>query len=113
MMRKDIKKVGMVVKPGNADARATAAELSRHLMTRGIEAWQQPISADEIRGEEMPPLDADLVVVLGGDGTMISTARLVGDADVLVLGINYGSLGYLTDFRTRDDAGYRCILAGE
>lgn len=33
---------------------------------------------------------------------MISTARLVDDADVLVLGINYGSLGYLTDFRIEE-----------
>src|SRR5688500_20108139 len=33
---------------------------------------------------------------------MISTARLVGDSDTLVLGINYGSLGYLTDFRIEE-----------
>ena len=33
---------------------------------------------------------------------MISTARLVGDADTLVLGVNYGSLGYLTDFRIEE-----------
>ena len=46
--------------------------------------------------------EADLIVVLGGDGTMISTARLVGDLDVLVLGVNYGSLGYLTDFRIEE-----------
>jgi NAD+ kinase len=46
--------------------------------------------------------ESDLIVVLGGDGTMISTARLVGDSDALVLGINYGSLGYLTDFRIEE-----------
>jgi len=34
--------------------------------------------------------------VLDGDGTMISAARLLGDKEILVLGINYGSLGYLT-----------------
>ncbi|HTK37665.1 MAG TPA: NAD(+)/NADH kinase, partial [Pyrinomonadaceae bacterium] len=46
--------------------------------------------------------EADLIVVLGGDGTMISTARLVGDREILVLGVNYGSLGYLTDFRIEE-----------
>ena len=33
---------------------------------------------------------------------MISTARLVGDGEALVLGINYGSLGYLTEFRIEE-----------
>ena len=59
-------------------------------------------------------LDTDLFVVLGGDGTMISTARLVGDADVLVLGINYGSLGYLTDFRIEEMfPALEAIIAGK
>ncbi len=62
----------------------------------------EPIQADAIKPENELTLDADLIVVLGGDGTMISTARLVGDQDVLVLGVNYGSLGYLTDFRIEE-----------
>jgi NAD+ kinase len=55
-----------------------------------------------------------LIVVLGGDGTMISTARMVGDHQVLVLGINYGSLGYLTDFRIEEmTPALEAILRGE
>ncbi|HSB08047.1 MAG TPA: NAD(+)/NADH kinase [Blastocatellia bacterium] len=42
--------------------------------------------------------NCDLLIVLGGDGTMISTARLVAGRGILVLGINLGTLGYLTEF---------------
>src|SRR5262249_60146098 len=40
----------------------------------------------------------DLIVVLGGDGTMLGAAKLVGERQVPVLGINFGWLGYLTEF---------------
>ncbi len=56
----------------------------------------------------------DLLVVLGGDGTMIRAARLVGEHDVPVLGINYGSLGYLAEFRTNElFPALESILAGD
>lgn len=102
MATTQINSVGIVVKPGHAEARATAAELSAWLHTRGIAQTGEPVCADTIRPENAVSLDADLIVVLGGDGTMISTARLIADRDVLVLGINYGSLGYLTDFRIEE-----------
>lgn len=93
---KPVKTVGIVVKPNHAEARATAGELSEWFRANGIELTGEPAEA----GGEIAP--SDLIVVLGGDGTMISTARMIGDADVHVLGINYGSLGYLTDFRIEE-----------
>jgi len=111
---KKISSVGIVVKPGRDDANATAAEILKWLQERGITSAGAPISAGDIHSDNPLTLDADLIVVLGGDGTMISTARIVGDTNVLVLGINYGSLGYLTDFRIEEMLpALEAIVAGD
>jgi len=50
-----------------------------------------------VEREEMPDI-VDVIVTLGGDGTIIAVARLIADRQVPVLGINFGSLGYLAEF---------------
>ena len=53
------------------------------------------------------------MLVLGGDGTMIATARMIGDQEVPVLGVNYGGLGYLAEFRIEElYSALESILAG-
>ncbi len=113
MAGKPIKSVGIVVKPGHPEAMATAAEISAWLKEHGVAQACAPVSAlAETEGAAL--CGADLVVVLGGDGTMIATARMIGDADVPVLGINYGGLGYLTDFRIEElFPSLQTIVAGE
>jgi NAD+ kinase len=101
MASKEIRSVGIVVKPNNAEAVKTSKELSDWLTARGITVKCEPYIGDH-KPDQQFDFDADLIVVLGGDGTMISTARLIGDAAILVLGINYGSLGYLTEFRIEE-----------
>jgi len=114
MASKEIRSAGIVVKPNNAEALKTSKELSEWLTARGITVKCEPYIGDHEEKGQQFDLDADLVVVLGGDGTMISTARLVGDAAILVLGINYGSLGYLTEFRIEEMfPALEAILAGE
>jgi NAD+ kinase len=100
MASRRITSVGIAVKPNHAEARRTAGELSSWLAGRSVQTVEQPFEAGEPLSEAA--LAADLIVVLGGDGTMISTARMAGGSDVLVLGINYGSLGYLTEFRIEE-----------
>ncbi len=113
MQNSQIRSVGIVVKPSHSEASATAIELSAWLRTHSTIEVREPVSAGDSRPVNRQTLDADLVVVLGGDGTMISTARLIGDKDVLVLGVNYGSLGYLTDFRIEEMfPALEAILAG-
>ena len=119
-----IKRVGIVLKPHQPQALKTICDLTLWLGQRGIELAGGPeIERERIQHEtgcavkevESDQLAAtvDLVLVLGGDGTMIATARLIGDAEVPVLGVNYGGLGYLTEFRIEElyDA-LEMILAG-
>jgi len=119
MEKRPIRKVGIVVKPNDMEAFGTACELSDWLHANDIEqigapcVWSESPAGNENEREDIPE-NADLIVVLGGDGTMISTARMVGDHQVLVLGINYGSLGYLTDFRIEEmTPALEAILRGE
>ncbi|MEZ5429560.1 MAG: NAD(+)/NADH kinase [Pyrinomonadaceae bacterium] len=107
MIEKEIKCVGVVVKPNHEEAWATACELSDWFEKRGIALIGEPRREAEVCDFETVEVEkfrneVDLIVVLGGDGTMISTARLTGDREILVLGINYGSLGYLTEFRIEE-----------
>jgi NAD+ kinase len=118
MISKEIKCVGVVVKPNNEEAWATAAELSAWFRKRGVTMVGEPRREAEVCDLNSPEIekfknDVDLIVVLGGDGTMISTARLTGDREILVLGVNYGSLGYLTEFRIEEMfAALETILEG-
>jgi NAD+ kinase len=112
MTKREIKSVGVVVKPNHSEAWKTACELSAWLENNGIDLIGRPHEQIErfnggnceinTADTEKFQTEADLIVVLGGDGTMISTARLTGDREILVLGINYGSLGYLTEFRIEE-----------
>jgi NAD+ kinase len=108
-----IKRVGIVLKPHQPQALKTICELTLWLGQRGIELAGGPeIERERIQHEtgcavkevEADTLAAtvDLMLVLGGDGTMIATARLTGDEEVPVLGVNYGGLGYLTEFRIEE-----------
>lgn len=120
MEKQPVKKIGIVVKPNDPEAFQTACELSDWLRNNDIKqigepcVWSEnPANNPEAISNELAA-NADLIVVLGGDGTMISTARMVGDHQVLVLGINYGSLGYLTDFRIEEmTPALEAILRGE
>jgi NAD+ kinase len=119
MINQSIKYVGVVVKPHHAEAWQTACELSEWLKNKNITLIGSPYAQEsevclieEVGVEEFQE-KADLIVVLGGDGTMISVARLMGKREIPVLGINYGSLGYLTEFRIEEMfSALEMILAG-
>ncbi|CAN5602995.1 NAD(+)/NADH kinase [soil metagenome] len=107
MTKREIKTVGVVVKPNHKEAWQTACELSDWLGERNIALVGKPHTETEVCDIQTAETEefkegVDLIVVLGGDGTMISTARLTGKKETLVLGINYGSLGYLTEFRIEE-----------
>lgn len=97
-----MKRIGIFAKRHHKDAVRLAEEVITWLADRKIEAFvDEPLAEamDNVRGypgSSIPSL-VDMVVVLGGDGTLLSVARLVGDLRTPILGVNLGSLGFLTE----------------
>ncbi len=117
-MHKQIQCVSIVVKPGSDEALQTASELKKWLKKRGINSVNSLLQGEEVSAVRLDAKriceESDLVVVLGGDGTILSTARLLGRREVPVLGINYGGLGYLTEFRIEEMfSALERVLAGD
>ena len=98
-----MKRVGIVAKPGATEAREVILRLLEWLAGRGLTpvleketAALVPAASVASVGKPELPAQVDLVVVLGGDGTLLSMARAVGDLGVPLLGVNLGGLGFLT-----------------
>ena len=98
-----MKRIGIVAKPDRPDAAGVVARLLDWCAEHGL----QPVLEKETAGlcpdaqastARKPDLpgQVDLLLVLGGDGTLLSMARLVGDLGVPILGVNLGGLGFLT-----------------
>ena len=102
-----LKKIGVFAKKNHPDAERIAFDISERFNREQIEVLFEDSLAEQIgqingyAGEEIPP-QVDLIIVLGGDGTLISVARLVGGRNVPIMGVNLGRLGFLTEI-TRDE----------
>jgi len=101
--RRKLRRIGVVAKAASREAVHTAQELTEWLRRRGLEVAldETILRAGNIGGMgQDPPLrigeDYDLVVVLGGDGTLLSVARTLA-GKVPILGVNLGNLGFLTE----------------
>jgi len=112
-----IRRVGIVAKRGLA-ARDYLDRLVAWLRERQVEiiyetetAALTAMSDAPRRSREELPSDVDLVIVLGGDGTLLSMATRIaqGGRDIPILGVNFGSLGFLTE--TRIDELYGSLAA--
>jgi NAD+ kinase len=106
------RRIGMVAKATSPEAVRTAHELAEWLARRGVET---ALATGPTSHGAAPPLDPDrdLVVVLGGDGTLLSVARHATDG-VPILGVNLGSLGFLTEINRGElYPGLVQVLAGQ
>jgi NAD+ kinase len=98
-----VTRIGVVAKPDAAEARGVVRGLIEWLGARGLPALVDKETASLVA--DLPvaqanrtdlPGQVDFIVVLGGDGTLLSVARAVGDLGVPILGVNLGGLGFLT-----------------
>lgn len=110
MEAKQIKTIAAIVKPNIRNAWPLVTELGKWSAKKNIQLLVEEstrkllnhsnhlifVSREEIAER------ADLIVVLGGDGTMLATARLLKGRSVPVIGVNFGLLGYLTEFSVED-----------
>jgi NAD+ kinase len=98
-----VKRVGLVAKPDAAQAQSVILRLLEYFGARGMAVVLEKetaglvpsASATAVRKSDLPG-QVDLLIVLGGDGTLLSMARAVGDLGVPILGVNLGGLGFLT-----------------
>jgi NAD+ kinase len=95
--------VGIALKPDKPEAGPVLQELIVWLRQRNREVLLDPEAAAVCpecgpgRPRAEVAAQADLIVVLGGDGTILSISRLIGSREVPILGVNLGGLGFLTE----------------
>jgi NAD+ kinase len=98
-----VKRIGIIAKTDREEARTVVPSLLEWCLAHGLQptceketaALAPEFAVATARKPELPG-QVDLLLVLGGDGTLLSMARLVGDLGVPILGVNLGGLGFLT-----------------
>jgi len=103
-----MKKASIISKQGKPELAKVAMQVADWLRRRGYtitaDAATREFCADcePAEREELATVAPDFVIVLGGDGTLLSTARCVARADIPILGVNLGSLGFLTEVKQEE-----------
>ena len=97
-------RVGVVSKPHRTEFARSLEEILQWLRRRGCETLVEESVLENFglsgyRGvtREQMPSQVDAIIVFGGDGTILSVARAIGDNDAPILAVNLGSLGFLTE----------------
>jgi len=98
---------GFLLKPGKPEAPRVAADLAEVVRRRGGTTVVATDDGDGVPGLPAVPLAElgpaiDVLVILGGDGTFLHGASLVADHGVPLLGINLGTLGFMTHYTLAD-----------
>ena len=103
-----MKRIGIIAKQNKPEAVPIVRNVMEWLQPKKIEIYieeemknlltPRPLGTDVyVVGKKEIPSHAEMIIVLGGDGTLLSVARLVGDHEVPILGVNLGGLGFLTE----------------
>ena len=103
-----MKKVSIISKQGKTDLGEVVGQVAGWLRRNGYAITADSSTrefcsdCEPAEREELSNVAPDFVIVLGGDGTLLSTARSVARAGIPILGINLGSLGFLTEVRQQE-----------
>jgi NAD+ kinase len=115
----EMKRASIISKQGKPElatiVRRVAAWLLDHDYSITVDKVSQEFwpEGEPAEREQLVEKRPDFVVVLGGDGTLLSTARSVAHAGIPILGVNLGSLGFLTEIRREEiDEALATVDAG-
>lgn len=113
------KRVGVVLKRGEAEMAPLLERVLAILQQRSLEVLLDPEAGEHAPEVESASLEdvaarCDLMIALGGDGTVLAVARAIGERDVPIVGINLGRLGFLADVHPEDaESALGQILSGD
>ena len=103
-----VRSVGIISRPRRKDIAAVVPPLLEWLAQRGVKTHCDAETAEcisnscPVKTREEIPASSDLLIVLGGDGTLLAAARMLGERQVPILPVNLGGLGFLTSVTLED-----------
>ena len=107
-----MKRIGLLHHPKIPESLDLAREMADQLRAWGASPWMGSAWDEEVVGQHIA--DLDLVITLGGDGTILRAARMAARHSVPILGLNLGRLGFLAEMEPGDwREKLRRVLAGE
>ncbi|EKD45923.1 MAG: inorganic polyphosphate/ATP-NAD kinase [uncultured bacterium] len=114
------KSIAIIGRQNTAGAAKTLAALIKHLQAKKINVALEHDTATILPNCKIPTIpreklkdNCDLIVVVGGDGSLLSAARIAALQNLPVVGVNRGNLGFLTDITPNNLAKIDEILAGK
>ena len=120
-MNQQFHRIALWGRMSDSTVASRAAQVAAHLRARGIEVLvaAELAGTDAFEGclslaSDAPPDNIDMLISIGGDGTLLTAARRVAGAAVPILGVNLGRLGFLTDILPEQvDVATDAILNGD
>jgi len=114
-------KIGIISKPDDPAIAATVQSLYKYLVGQSLEIWADKVSASFLASEQINESSLDeiasnseLVIVVGGDGTILHAAHSLIQKEIPLLGINLGRLGFLAEISPSEiEKQLGQILSGE
>ncbi len=96
--KKTFSRIAVAANPQSSQTLAKAQEVADFLSARGVETVYGSLD-DPLLRQEVEARRVDLLIALGGDGTMLRSGHLCAPVDIPILGINMGHFGFLTEIQ--------------